>query len=354
MKFAFTGAINKSIQSAENPHGHTLSQTDVFVSGYSAGAYLARLACLLHHTYPREGFLKPKGAFLLAGQGGEWFSQRYVLPKAMFMAGKVAIGRRGGKCDGWLYLESGEEEEEEEEEQQSGAKHIVESGDRKAQQWESLKRMLRGRNRPPTEAAKRKMEKRRRKLKVESDLGNWSTPLSPTCQQTLMAEMRATSERMALATTLYHSGLLLDYLTGVPGLSRRLLNRFYVPNTNLEAGKEEELLASLLPEECRVLFPEVVLREKEAARGHPPTILVHGTRDMTVAIAEAEKTERQIREAGGRALLIKAEGWDHGYQGSVWEKWARGRVVEFLKEALDEGVGSEREGGELESGAEIH
>ncbi|KAI5801774.1 Alpha/Beta hydrolase protein [Peziza echinospora] len=281
--FDFLASATAGINT-EMPAGlpFSLSRTKFFVAGYSAGAYLARLACLMT---PANNRPRPLAAFFLAGQGGHWLSPHYICPKAM--SPKTRLDR----YKKWLYFD-----------------------DRATQ--------LAGRR-----------QRIREKLVVQSDLGNlrFHEQLSP---QDTMRDLQETNERMGMATVLYQIGRKLDYLTGHEGLSTLLLEKYFTPRMVDVASLEDPTMS--LPVELHYLFPEIILRNPEIAAKHPPVIFIHGTGDRTVLPIESQLTARQLVDAGVEVDLILVQGWGHGYSPNVWQRWGHERVIPFFKRAMHE------------------
>ena len=48
-------------------------------------------------------------------------------------------------------------------------------------------------------------------------------------------------------------------------------------------------------------------------RGVPPSLVFHGTADTTVPLANVEKFQARMKEAGNRCQLVKFQGAKHGF-----------------------------------------
>ncbi|KAJ5679000.1 hypothetical protein N7462_007244 [Penicillium macrosclerotiorum] len=85
----------------------------------------------------------------------------------------------------------------------------------------------------------------------------------------------------------------VDYLTGVRGLGARIA----------DGGPEA------IPAHLRVLFPTNFAITSE----FPPLILVHGTMDRDVPVADGEAWVNKCREVGARVTYYPVEGMDHAF-----------------------------------------
>jgi len=125
--------------------------------------------------------------------------------------------------------------------------------------------------------------------------------------------------RMALAPVVWSRGLKLDLLTGIPGLSKKLR----------EAGEAD--LETVIPEEARCLFPELLIDES-----FPPAYVVHGEEDTTVLMEESEALVEKLGMRKVIAEFVKVEGAAHqtmcfdavykSYMAEVMT-WLEGRCV---------------------------
>lgn len=71
-----------------------------------------------------------------------------------------------------------------------------------------------------------------------------------------------------------------------------------------------------------------------ASAGDPPTLLLHGTADMTVPIEHAVKLEKRLREVGAESRLIKLEETGHGIGLGKGHAEVSEEVVDFIKRHL--------------------
>jgi alpha-L-fucosidase 2 len=81
----------------------------------------------------------------------------------------------------------------------------------------------------------------------------------------------------------------------------------------------------------------------QVKRGLPPFLLVHGTADTTVPIAQSETMRARLRDAGVPVELLKVEGGVHGMLG--WKAIApdyQDRVVAWLQRTLAAGGGAKK------------
>ena len=173
--------------------------------------------------------------------------------------------------------------------------------------------------------------KRKEELEVFSDLGNDRFYAHALGLEDVMKDRRAVGVRVGMATMFYQLGNKLDYLTGISGLSEKILNRYFIPTT----GKLLEL-KELVPAEAQFLFPEVVLEQVDVARTHCPVYILHGRGDQTVKIREAKRTEEQLRKGGVEVKFVGVEKWGHSWGDKIWDKYGGGEggVMHFFEEVM--------------------
>ena len=116
--------------------------------------------------------------------------------------------------------------------------------------------------------------------KKESD-GNEAAASKPT-------------RRREMLPLFWHEGILLDHILGRPGISAELRK---VPF-------EERM--GRIPEELRPLLLQGLL-----GKGFPPTVFLHGTKDLLVEIEESTRPCEKLREAGVKVEMLKVEGAGH-------------------------------------------
>ncbi|BGP12832.1 hypothetical protein JCM10213_008094 [Rhodosporidiobolus nylandii] len=95
---------------------------------------------------------------------------------------------------------------------------------------------------------------------------------------------------------LLQTGQAVDVLSGIRGLSKRLLD--------LPLAER----AAAVPPEARAVFPSL-----DIPFSFPPTYLLHGMQDTAVSIDESRNLSRALREAGVEVKLWEVEGGEHGF-----------------------------------------
>ena len=93
------------------------------------------------------------------------------------------------------------------------------------------------------------------------------------------------------------NGLLVDYVTGIHGLSEQLRT----------LPKDQR--ASMIPQSAQKVFPEISI---DPSLPHPPTLFVHSKDDAIVPLSESLNSDRQLKEAGARTELFLLDGAKHG------------------------------------------
>ena len=95
-------------------------------------------------------------------------------------------------------------------------------------------------------------------------------------------------------------------------------------------------LASLIPDDDRVLFPQLYVDST-----WPPTFLVHGADDSAVPMAESQHMQQLLEDVGVRAKLEVVGGQEHSFDKAEWAEEMFGspgglfdEVVAFLVETL--------------------
>jgi len=176
--------------------------------------------------------------------------------------------------------------------------------------------------------------KRKEKLGVVSDLG--SDRFHPLTSEEAVRSSREINVRMGIATVFYRLGKKVDYLTGISGLSEKILNTYFIPTT---ARLPE--LREVIPVEAWVLFPELVLEEVEVARTHCPVFFLHGRDDRTVGIREAERTARQLKNGGVEVRFVSVDRWGHNWMDEIWDRYANGEegVMQFFEKVAERRLG---------------
>lgn len=116
------------------------------------------------------------------------------------------------------------------------------------------------------------------------------------------------------------TGTLLDYLTGIRGLSESLHSTSSV----------DQNLRDKIPEKSQCLFPEFY------ASSFPPTYLVHGTADQAVSVDDSIYLAKQLEINQIPYILMLAEGRGHGFNTEadaeeVYNKYIKGVIPFFLK-----------------------
>jgi acetyl esterase/lipase len=119
-------------------------------------------------------------------------------------------------------------------------------------------------------------------------------------------------------------GKALDYITGVPGLGGKLrasrrnvtadtpFSGPHVSLTTLAGGEAAIVDLDLIPFESKKLLPQLCTDET-----FPPTYLVHGLLDTSVAPEESIRTYDQLRELGVPVELSLVEGEGHCFD---WQR----------------------------------
>lgn len=134
--------------------------------------------------------------------------------------------------------------------------------------------------------------------------------------------MRDDDNRIGIFIHLLQSGTIVDYVTGVPGISTKLRGLSY-----------DERWAAVPEENRRYLLP--------LGKDAPATLVVHGTLDTIVPQAEGTKTVTDLQALGVTVEHAWVEGAAHALidpknppnMVAGWEAVAS-RVVEFVKDRL--------------------
>ena len=135
--------------------------------------------------------------------------------------------------------------------------------------------------------------------------------------------------RMLLARLYIQLGVFIDYYTGQhdPSLSNALRQTLSTPESNAED------LMCQIPERLRSLFPQFGVDSN-----WPPTLLLHGTNDTAVPVAESRHLQTLLRKAGVPVVLLEIEGKEHSFDyeadvetilGGVFDE-----VASFLRRCL--------------------
>jgi len=113
---------------------------------------------------------------------------------------------------------------------------------------------------------------------------------------------------------------LLDYLTGIRGLSESLRS----------ASLSEQNLREKIPEESQCLFPEFYVAT------FPPTYFVHGTADQAAPVDNSKFLAQQLEFNHIPHIVMLAEGRGHGFNAEanaeeVYNKYIKDVIQFFLK-----------------------
>ncbi|CAF1004566.1 unnamed protein product [Rotaria sp. Silwood1] len=130
----------------------------------------------------------------------------------------------------------------------------------------------------------------------------------------------------ALAQVFIETGTLLDYLTGIRGLSEILRS----------TSASEQDARKKIPKEAQCLFPELDVA------AFPPTYLVHGTADQAAPADNSTFLARQLEFSHIPHILMLAEGRSHGFNAEadaevVYIKYIKGVIEFFLKHVCNTG-----------------
>ena len=135
--------------------------------------------------------------------------------------------------------------------------------------------------------------------------------------------------RMLLARLYLQLGVFIDYYTGQhdPSLSNTLRQSLST------AGFNAEDLISQIPERQRSLFPQFGVDSN-----WPPTLLLHGTNDTAVPVAESRHMQALLRKAGVPVVLLEFEGKEHSFDTEPEAETILGeefdKVAVFLRRCL--------------------
>lgn len=167
-------------------------------------------------------------------------------------------------------------------------------------------------NPTPTQAAQ---------LKVEWDVPTRSDadPHSATPHSTVNPLRYAFGLWIGMVT----EGTVLDFITGVPGLGKKLRDSKAAKNpsapttsadpaisTTTQAGGEAALVdLNLIPAEAKKLIPQLCLTSSS-----PPSYLVHGVLDRTVVSSESVRTYDQLRSLGVDVELVLVKDHEHNLE----------------------------------------
>ena len=133
--------------------------------------------------------------------------------------------------------------------------------------------------------------------------------------------------RMLLARLYLQLGTFLDYWTGLyePSITNTLR-----PLCEDGSPDDEMDFEDLIPEDSKPLFPQLHAR----TTAWPPTLLVHGTKDTAVPLAESAHMLSKLSSAGALVRLIEVQGMEHSfdYEPSAEEKCTGvfDEVIQFL------------------------
>jgi len=110
--------------------------------------------------------------------------------------------------------------------------------------------------------------------------------------------------RMLLARVYLQLGVFLDYYTGQhdPSLSNTLRQTLSKPESSVDD------LMHQIPERQRSLFPQFGVDSN-----WPPTLLLHGTNDTAVPLAESRHMQALLKKAGVPVTLLEFEGKEHSF-----------------------------------------
>lgn len=115
---------------------------------------------------------------------------------------------------------------------------------------------------------------------------------------------------------MFAQGTMVDYMTGVPGLQKKILDsqKRPPPTTVITSPSNlppvEELVdIAVIPLEARKVLPQFHLDAS-----FPPTHLLHGTKDQTVLLSESVRTYEQLKAVGVDAELYTVEGGEHNFE----------------------------------------
>lgn len=124
----------------------------------------------------------------------------------------------------------------------------------------------------------------------------------------------------ALAQIFMETGTILDYLTGIQGISESLRS----------ASLSDEDLQKKIPKQSQCLFPELYIAN------FPPTYLVHGTADQAVPVDDSIFLAQQLESNHIPHVLMLAEGRNHGFNAEadaeeVYNKYIKDVIQFFIK-----------------------
>ena len=112
-----------------------------------------------------------------------------------------------------------------------------------------------------------------------------------------------TRKRLPLLYAILEGGIILDYLTGIPGFAEK---RMATGLNTLFA--QESHIRKLFPLDCNMF-----------SRSCPATIIVHGTADREVSCSESEVLVGQLQAAGVSVQYFPEPEADHTFDLN-WEK----------------------------------
>ncbi|KAI5479431.1 hydrolase [Pseudohyphozyma bogoriensis] len=140
--------------------------------------------------------------------------------------------------------------------------------------------------------------------------------LPPTAHVTNTATLDPTKDpRIAFYPYTLQTATTLDFITGIPGLSKQL------------AQLPEEERAAVVPASAIPLFPQLA-----DSTSFPPTFFLHGDEDTAVKVEESRAMWQKLVDAGVECELYEKKGATHGFDNAMWEEKdeVTKRVVKFL------------------------
>ena len=104
------------------------------------------------------------------------------------------------------------------------------------------------------------------------------------------------------------NGLFVDVLAGTKGEIRDAWAKEKVG----EDEEKERVIERIVPREHHEVIPQLWFGKKENAKGFPPSIFIHGTKDDSVPYEETTRTVDQLKRAGNEKVeFVSVPGVDH-------------------------------------------